>query len=320
MLLRNLVESRSHPDLNLRESPLDQLERLRAVHGEDLFITFTQGFGKNRLPKIGIKPRTKFETPMGVYCYYVDAVIDFTKGQREQQMKWGDISGGLEAPFTGDYAWHNAIVFKADTTHALTKKMTIGEYVNGIEALRAMWKPELGDFTKFIMEAESTATEKKRIFYFWNETRLLSMKLTEGKHKRFLSHPNVGMWNKILRACGYTMAIDTGDAWIHENEAEQCVIFDPSIIKVVDVIKRAEGTERLLYDLTKRVKSDPQVITKIPDQIIPRLSSVVAGDIIALYLEDFGEKAVAQNFIDKLNPIAKAAIEERFADELSWSP
>ncbi len=296
MRLQDLFEKRSNPDLNPKIEPLDQLRRLIEQHGDDLFVSFTQGFGRNQYPKLGVNPRSSFKTPLGIYCYRASVVIEHTEMEQDSVRHYGDDNGGLTALFTGDKAWHNAWVVKLDQTNALRAPMPLSQYIQKIDILKGMWKGSDEDFTDFITNAELNAKEKSHIWYFWNITRQMT------GHLSSYSNPKIAVWNQVLRKCGYTMAIDDGMGWIHENESEQAVIFDPRIIKPVDVIRRAEGRSILHYGMKKRADQDPLLITRLPAGAINRLAAPMARQILDNYLSASEQPSVevGRSFLDNL--------------------
>lgn len=317
MRLQDLFEKRSNPELNPKIAPLDQLRRLIKQHGDDLYISFTQGFGRNQYPKLGINPKSTFNTPLGIYCYKAKLVLDQTEAEQDQIRMYGDDNGGLTAPFTGNGAWHNAWVFRLDDSKALRAPMGVGNYARAVETLQTMWKGDPQDFFYFVEEAEQTASERKHIWYFWNASRKMA------GHLSSKMSPKISVWNQVMRKCGYTMAEDNGDGWIHANEPEQTVIFDPRIIKPVDVIRRAEGRSILHYGMNKRADKDPLLILRLPPAAVNRLASPMALVILDNYFsnaQDYGvtpDPKVGISFIDNLQTEVVADISATLANSIN---
>lgn len=66
-----LTEIRSNPEQNIKKLPLEQLKEIRNTFPNDhLFVTFTV------VKKFGINIKSQYVTPLGIYCYPIDYVID----------------------------------------------------------------------------------------------------------------------------------------------------------------------------------------------------------------------------------------------------
>lgn len=68
-----LVEKRRNPKMNPRYSPEDQLQQLSQKLGgaiDNVFVTFTQ------VDKLGTNPQSGYYTPMGIYAYPLQYVLD----------------------------------------------------------------------------------------------------------------------------------------------------------------------------------------------------------------------------------------------------
>jgi len=68
MRIKDIFEARRNPHLNPRVDPYDAL--MMFADRKNVFVTFTE------IPKIGIKPNTKWDTPVGIYSYPLERVID----------------------------------------------------------------------------------------------------------------------------------------------------------------------------------------------------------------------------------------------------
>lgn len=295
-----ITEKRSNPELNPKLTPFEELSRLVETYGDELYISFTQGFGRNLLPKLGINPRSTFTTPLGIYCYRASYVLEFTESEQELSLQMGEDNGGLSAPFTGFSAWHNAWVFRLDDSHALRPPMVeLGKAVEELDP-----DPE-------VLKAAKSFRARSPLAYFWKLTQIMaaysSSGSTDGKYR-------ISQWNKILRNAGYTMVEDRGSGFIDENEPEQCVILDPRIIKPVTIIRRSESTERLNHDMRARATTNPAILNNLTGSVVSRLSSRAAYDIVDHYLEHFGNASRAKKFLDELNPSVLSGVAQMMAN------
>jgi hypothetical protein len=291
--VKNLLEKRREPHINTKLSPFEELSRLTELYGDTLYISFTQGFGRNRYPKLGINPRSGFKTPLGIYCYRASYVLDFTEQHQEFDIQAGEDNGGLSAPFTGYSAWHHAWVFRLDETDALRGPMV--DFDDRVEDLRKHWNGSPEDFNKILTTAHETAEIRSAIGVFWNFTRLLVAKMSGSDQDAKIS-----LWNKFFRMNGYTMAEDRGAGFIFDNEPEQCVIFDPRIIRPVTIISRSESIETLNHKSKKRAVADPAILNKLPSNVVARLSDNAALTIVQEYMAHIGNTTRGMQFMDDL--------------------
>lgn len=291
-----VVEARSNPDKNTKVSPLDQLRSIRDEHGSDLFVSFTMSLKRKdqRSPsgeKLGINPRTTFGTPLGIYCYPIDYVIEYSEIESED----GDFyNGGLNAPFTGYNAWQNAFVFYINDVNPLQSEMSEGEYERGMRKLKEILKLSDYKFDEFKYFSQERAEVKTPAGFLWNATRNAAVNIYEEKPKKLVTDSeHIAVWNALLRKLGYKAAVDNGTGYIHENEPTQAVILDPSIIKVVSVIPRSDGQERLFYSVKDRLLKDPRLLEKIPVETFSRIPLSVASLALEDYIDTFGSFDIA---------------------------
>ena len=248
----DLHEARRNPHYNRRQFPLEELK----VYAEkDYYVSFTGDVGldshltaamktnnitklKNASgAKIGINPRSHYNTPLGVYFYPLDYVISYSEEH-----------GRLSADFTGGnwkYLWIVRLNYSDD--EAFDCNHLSREHANEIENNLAEWASETGvDFPDYYKEDARVNTPAGRI---WNLFRLLSGNYTD-KRKTFKTPV---LWNWLMRHEGFKLATDFGDGIIHPNEATQVVVFDPRIIKPVNYIKAPPANTKYTFktDLSK---------------------------------------------------------------------
>lgn len=312
---KTITEARSNPELNPRHHPLDQLKQLRDEHGPDLFVSFTMEFKfkKQRAPagtKLGINPRSTFSTPLGVYCYPIDFVIDFTEESNDEAGDmYNQFTGGLDAPFTGYNAWGKAFVFKING-RKLSDDMPMSEYYLGMEMLKDILGYDEEQMRQFTYYSEKRSKGQKPCFLLWNATRYASVTMYEHRKDTLIVDDKdnrfIALWNTVLRKLGYAAAVDAeGLGFIHDNEPTQAVVFDPSAIRAVSVVNRYEGDERMFYSIRDRIRDDPRLLEKLPRDTVSRIPIAIMKFAIEDYLDTRGSFDNAVSFLVNHNESEK---------------
>lgn len=213
------------------------IKKLIEKYGEKLFVTFTA------IDKIGINPRSRFNTPLGVYCYPVNMF-------EINSILTGDM------PFTGNSQWEHIIFFTLKHTHK-----TPFIYEDGLSDLDITFKKYVDSLIKQHNEASYWAQETKLktdFGRFWNITR----NLADG---------NIAKWNKILRDFNIDAVVDYGSGIIHQMEPVQAVILNPSLIQPVYKVDRQIQKEKIIIN-TSNVKD---ILKYGPEKL---LSKVISSD------------------------------------------
>jgi hypothetical protein len=160
-------------------------------------------FTMTNINKVGLNPRSSFNTPLGVYAY------PLTK-----EMFDSIISNTL--PFAGEKPFIN--VFSISAPLFNLSEYTDGDLNKDLPKIKSLF-PALTDDQ--IQEAFNSANDpSSAISKFWNLTRIVS--------------GGMRGWNHLLRKLGRTNVYDPGQSVIHSNEPTQIVILDPTIIQIND--------------------------------------------------------------------------------------
>ena len=183
---------------------------------EDFFVTFVSE------DKVGINPKSIWETPNGVYTYPVAWVLD------------------NPVPFRGSVGPKKIKVLKILSKKVLSNKLSKNEYQEKIKQLQK----EYGLPDKQIDSWVEDAKVKTYFGKLWNVTRSIAKNLKNEKTSN--------IWSTILLHLGYDVVIDNGDGVIHNNEKTQAVFLSPKSYKVV-------GEE--FVDTTSRYNETNNVVT-----------------------------------------------------------
>ena len=234
-------ELRKNPDKNPFIGAWDYVEQYK--NDPDVYISFT------KIDKIGINPKSQFNTPLGIYCYplkeyyqiYLKPLLD-EKGDNAK-FKY---SIGSRAPFAGNSKYVNFIRVK-DKSHFINdmykdygsdkfdrdykilvrtyKEILFDEWKQGFKNFSLDYFPspetDEGVWDSLYDEAKDTARVTNPVMTMWNLTRLLSTALSSSDKQASTK------WNLILsKDLGYSGFADkSGKGYIHPSEPMQAVFF-----------------------------------------------------------------------------------------------
>lgn len=194
MKIIDLMEARRNPEMNPRQTVIQQLEEYR--YREDVFVHFSD------VPKLGINPQQPHNTPFGIYGYPVDYVIDGYY-----------IFGGLKnsVPYAGDRRY--LVVFEGDTRGMLNpERYDVKDLEEDVDKLKRFLTPEI--------------VEKSLEEYEDGYARGLLLLLETIANNVAVAQPRNVWYTQILMLLGYRGILDDdGSGTIHTNEPNQAVFF-----------------------------------------------------------------------------------------------
>ena len=208
-----LLEARRNPEQNKKISTLNQLLKIKEQYGTtNIFVTFTQ------IPKLGANPGSSYDTPLGIYSYPLDYVL-------EKQ-----VAG---VPFAGKNPY--IIVFKTNSQNVWN--LTTDDVPTNIKQSIIQVMNKLGYNT---VKLEKQSISKK----FWYEMYSLIPTEKQGIITR-----------KIFKLAGITGIIDPGLGIVHSNEPTQAVFFDTKNIKQLALIDNKHDLEVSSSKVLKAMKT-----------------------------------------------------------------
>jgi hypothetical protein len=247
MLLIDIFEARKNPELNPKVSVNQYIDQAMASAGKlpgsditNLFISFTQ------LPKLGINPRSKYNTPLGIYSYPADYVVESTRGRYSM----------ANLPFAGKQPYANIFQGRGNIVHLNT--MTLQDEYRYNDKLRAYAKrlpdvdftkhyaPPGKDWTDIVNRTINAAVDyaKERMLSggrLWYTTWKLS-----GYMETYLKRPASLAWNELFRqVLGIDGCVDTGKGIIHPSEPVQAVFFSLAATKLVSTVQNKYSPEQM---------------------------------------------------------------------------
>ncbi len=224
------------------------LTALSRYEGEpDVFVSFTSGFSKENHPiaipkytrtevrnrmgqnKLGINPQSSFETPLGIYTYPIDYLLNQSQAAED-----------VSAPYTGSGRWRYLYVVKVTSNRIIDSKTDIGHY--HLELQNLLTETVGRDEALIIADAAiDTARLPTPHSKFWNLARLFAAKVANLPNQPFGKSATVA-WNVIMRKIGVEGYVDDlGQGIVHPSEPTQAVFFTPQAFRVIDVIERAHS-------------------------------------------------------------------------------
>lgn len=256
MRLNELFEARRNADVNFdgrlndrRSSAFGFLSQFKAPTGDDpnYFVTFTE------IPKVGINPMSKYQTPIGIYTYPITPEI--IMGHTQKQL-----------PFAGDEKYISVVqatvfgskvcLFDDDGSYGADYER---DYTKLLEFLEGGYDGD--DCKGFLAAAAEAAYEPQDpASRIWNQSRwvagaeafMRTGTVTYGLgeiRQRMLGGKDIkGLpvnWNYVLRkVLGYEVIIDLGGGIIHANEPTQALFLSKEALSVVDQRLNQNGAGR----------------------------------------------------------------------------
>ena len=192
---------------------------------QNLVVTFTE------IDKVGINPKSKYKTPLGIYFYTLNYVV---------QMK-------MEVPFAGNQPYINVCEFA--NPNKIIHMTSDASNQKGLELLDVFPKEKINQATKKVEEKSSEYKILSNYSNFWFVTM-------------HLANLNPTKWNAIFRECGIDGFVDHGTGTIHQNEKTQGVVFTASALKLLYSIPnyntKSEPNYNTKYQTNKM--TDEQII------------------------------------------------------------
>ena len=266
------LSARRNPEQNQKINSYQAL--LPYSKRDDIYISFTN------VDKIGVNPKSTFNTPLGIYCYPLkEAWINYKIGYNQSL---DGIPYAADRPyiwilevkdknsFIEDmYSCYGSNKFDKDQVVLLNifieYKMNLFEKglnrvihsKENLEQMEADYKNDIADeWEKLFENSLATAKEKNPVMSFWNLTRNLAILLTKQKDVVVTATK----WNWLLRQCGYSGFADKrGRGYIHPSEPCQAVFLSKDAFKVIDKVLNKEY-KKFEYNIKIHIKDMNDVI------------------------------------------------------------
>lgn len=276
--------------INLDGDKMTTIEYLKSKYlHEKYFVSFTEDLtpthnGKKPNTatkfsgsKIGINPKSQFDTPIGVYCYPVIEVVN--------------------NPRLGTYAVDRKIVQIIEANFSIGHINDLAKYTSfdaDYQKAINMFGVGEGDLVEITAMAKryptfSIATNDQP-YLFWAMTLYLSLRasnmlnhINNVGNTLNLSGKHISKWNAVIRKLGYHWIADRSALGIiHKNEPAQAVFLDNQSYSQVEVYENKGFHEINNEDSIKRLiaSNKPDMVTSLFLQ-----DEISAYDYVRVFLQ-----------------------------------
>lgn len=236
--------------------------------------------------KIGLNPKSKYGTPLGIYTYPVDYVI-----------KTSVNAGKIGAEFTGDAEWRYLWIVQA-TVHNDARfdcqNFSNADLTKVRENLTMMMEKQ-GFSESTIKDLLDGAAETPKIDTIaakaWNMARLVSERLAENKTN---ANARSVQWSAVMRTMGFDYAIDLGSGLIHENEPTQAVFFNPNAFTCLDMVQPSGQFEKAINRFAYRSLDNESLVSQHPYVYYQIANAQVSAHPVGDTFDEAWEKAIVQ--------------------------
>ncbi|MGA1049464.1 MAG: hypothetical protein ACO3UU_15785, partial [Minisyncoccia bacterium] len=243
-----IIEARKYPELNPKVSinqyirqAYDAAAQLPNTNLKNLFVSFVA------VPKLGINPRSKFNTPLGIYAYPAGYVM--VRAGDDRVMRHS-------LPYAGEQPY--AAVLSAGGNIIDIRRMSAND--------EELFYDKLREFAKRLPKINFDIYIPDGIAKDWPSILELCIKLAPDRAKfknlpggrlwyvtyRFSNYygPNYGQnsivtWNKLFRSIGVDGVVDDGAGIIHEAEPTQAVFFSLAPLRVLGIVDNKYSPETI---------------------------------------------------------------------------
>lgn len=224
-----LSELRRNPTQNVKqEGHAAAVEFLKTIPYSDIKyygVTLTQ------LPKLGVNPQSKYNTPLAICFYPADYYLK--KKSNDEKMEFQDTAPYIQIIEIVDNFVEIDQLSQSSFTSAIEKIYKL------LPKLASTFKVDAGQMEKNLAEIIVDSTYSARTTQLgsrlWYILMRLSSELTtdDPDDDRLIAKRTSVVWNKLLRLIGYNVILDNGSGILHPSEPYQGMAFDPTAVKLV---------------------------------------------------------------------------------------
>jgi len=296
-----------------KESSWDKLEKLK--DRDDIFLSYIselkdppspRGERTPRYPKIGINPKSHYNTPLGVYTYPIKEI-------------WGKLSKGdlSNVPYQGEKPYIAVLQLREGKKFVqdMYKDYDSSDYDDDRKKLHNYFVPKVlseEEFNQVVDKASQESSDKNPITSMWNIARYLAYIIVQFKDRdvdrnaildkvkeygvsylmpykvRGKLNPYGLIFNRILsddEVLGYAGFADrTGKSYIHSGEPIQAIFLDPSGYNVLDILPNESSDEYI--PLNPKIEDGIELTKKMQDN---RIRSKIRSFIEKMGAENISE-------------------------------
>jgi hypothetical protein len=179
---------------------------------KNLFVSFTQ------IEKLGINPGSTYKTPLGIYAYPAEYVVDSSSGGKSMH---------ASLPFAGEHPWVNIFKSRGNIVNLSSMNQPEAEKYYKVITSNVISSEFLGELIRRSYDEANFPDSAGGEFWY------VTLKIAEHIARR-KSIPVSRAWNRLFRTIGIDGCVDEGVGIIHESEPTQAVFFSSSAVELVE--------------------------------------------------------------------------------------
>jgi len=230
-----IQEARRNPEQNPKVSVNDEIinaladaEPIGNTGHKNLFVSFTG------LEKLGINPRSDYNTPLGIYAYPADYVIKTT----------GSKFGMNDLPFAGDQPWANIFRVEKGTVLNNLKRLSEAEYNNYCERLIDLLTKIPSKFKGTTEVLDRQNAEVVVLNLMEDSIGFARVSSSYGGRLWYITYIISGnipgnkpvVWTSLFRRIGIDGFVDPDTEIIHPSEPTQAVFFGGNTVDLLATV------------------------------------------------------------------------------------
>jgi len=235
-----LSELRRNPTQNIKkEGHAAAVEFLKTLSYSDIQyygVTLTQ------LPKLGVNPQSKYNTPLAICFYPADYYLK--KKKNGETMEFQDSAPYIQIVEIVNNSVEIDQLSESSFTWAIEK---IYKLLPNLASTFKIDAEKLGEnLAEIIVDSTYSARTAQPGSRLWYILMRLSSVLTTDDldDDRLIAKRTSVAWNKLLRLIGYDVVLDNGAGILHPAEPYQGMALDPTAVKLVKMFYNSKKPEK----------------------------------------------------------------------------
>jgi hypothetical protein len=290
-----LSELRRNPEQNIKqEGHAAAVDFLSTLSPNDLKY---YGVTLTHLPKLGINPRSEYNTPLAICFYPADYYLEKKSSGRKMEFQ--------------DSAPYIQIIEIVDNFVEIDQLSTTGFS----DAIKKLYKliPNLAstfkvdeqqlekDLAEIIVDSTHGARTTQPGSRLWYILMRLSSDLTNDDldDDRIIAKRTSVVWNKLLRMIGYDVILDNGSGILHPSEPFQGMAFTPTAVKTVKMFYNTPKKDTSAVSRWKRLSQ--LYFTMNPEDYLQHINDYISANTYEFTGQEYWAKKVGLHLYKILN-------------------
>ena len=229
----SLFERRRNPEMSERATGHAAAVAYLQARGQSVA---TMGVSMTTIPKLGINPGSKYNTPIGIYfypaTYYLETKLD------KSELEFQD-----SAPYIQIFKYSGAVlnIDTVDRDQFSQYITTLTRNLDNIAQLVDYKGPDVSAwFYSIVADATTQAAHHSVGGHLWYILYTLCSSANKGPKGQKTPRSAI-VWNKLFRMLGVDVIVDSGAGIIHKNEPVQGVVINPNAVSLLKTISNVGG-------------------------------------------------------------------------------